>query len=218
MPNRTSLNIKADDRSYLLTRISDQTYRELAQNSLHIATDYGFLFDLAYDESLIYSSMSRMYASLSEHFGPSGKMYDDYKGSFSFPFSLSFEHEGQSLTYLLRFFNARTSIEYQLMKVCRQREHGLDTRVLHEAFADFTDPQIYFVISFLAGFLSGYFESVERFYEQFFFQSVESNWIVFGFKDGKFFDTQYETEEEFRAAIADLRAYAAQQLPPGTAP
>ncbi|QEP43487.1 hypothetical protein D5085_10320 [Ectothiorhodospiraceae bacterium BW-2] len=59
-------------------------------------------------------------------------------------------------------------------------------------------------INYIVGFLTGYFESVNKGYDEFFFHTVRSNLILFGYKDGNFFDNQYETEEKFNEALQEV--------------
>lgn len=69
---------------------------------------------------------------------------------------------------------------------------------------DFPRSAIRYVISHIVGYLSGYFKAIEKRYDEPFFQTVQSNLMVFGFKDGHFFDAQYETEEAFQQAVKEL--------------
>ena len=58
----------------------------------------------------------------------------------------------------------------------------------------------------MAGFLTGYFECIENLYEDNFYKEVGSEHILYGYKEGCFFDNHYETQEEFYAAIEELKA------------
>lgn len=202
----SSLDIKVIDKVYKLIRLDNQAYYELRKIGIPIAEDYEHLIHLASDKELIYSNMAKMYAALKSRFGESGTSYDDWKGSFGFAFLLSFAHEGKEHGYLLNIYNMRSSIEFKLYKLPGAGEQSIDRHRFHAPFPEFPRHAIRCVINYIVGFLSGYFESIEKWYDEPFFQTVQSNLIVFGFKDGHFFDEQYETEEDFDAAVKELKA------------
>ncbi|MBF0230100.1 MAG: hypothetical protein HQK63_11040 [Desulfamplus sp.] len=62
---------------------------------------------------------------------------------------------------------------------------------------------IHYFIDYFVGFLTGYFESVKNRHDEF-FKIVRSNLIIFGYKDGVYFDNQYENEDEFNEAMQTL--------------
>lgn len=200
------LTIKVMDKVYKLIRLDNSAYYKHRKNAIHIADDYEHLMNLAHDEELIYSHMAKMYVALKTRFGASGTSYDDWKGSFGFAFLLSFTHDGKQMAYLLNIFNMRSGIEFRLLKLPGADEQNIDTHKLHQPFPDFPRESIRSVINYIVGYLSGYFESIEKWYNEPFFQKVDSNFILFGFDDGQFFDDQYETQEDYEAAVEELKA------------
>lgn len=200
------LDIKVMDRVYNLIRLDNKTYFKLRKNVIFIEDDYEQLDDLADDEELIYSNMAKMYVALKTRFGESGTSYDDWKGSFGFAFLLSFAHDGKEMEYMLNIYNLRSSIEFRLFKLPGADEQNIDRHIYHQPFPDFPRPAIRSVFNYIVGFLSGYFETMEKWYDEPFFQTVASNLIVFGFKDGQFFDEQYEDQEDFEAVVKELKA------------
>ena len=200
------LDIVAMGKVYQLTRLDNKTYYQLRKNVISIDDDYEQLSDLAYDEELIYSNMAKMYVALKTRFGESGTSYDDWKGSFGFAFLLSFAHDDKEMEYLLNIYNMRSSIEFRLFKLPGPDVQNINRGILHQPFPDFPRPAIRYVINYIVGFLSGYFESIEKWYDEPFFQRVDSNLIVFGFMDGQFFDDQYENQEDYAAAVEELKA------------
>lgn len=199
-----SIDIEAKERNYLLVRLSDAQYFSLRKNSIPIFDDYAHLIHLSMDKELIFSSFAKMYASLKWRFGECGKCYDDWKGSFSFPFLIHFKKGEEEFDYLMNLFNIRSSIEFRLSKLVQAGDERLNEGILHNPFADFPRDEINYVINYLVGFLTGYFEAVSKQTCEPFFGTVESNLIVFGCKDGAYFDDQYEDEKEFREAIQEL--------------
>lgn len=199
-----SINIETKERIYKLIRLNDEQFYLLYKNSISIFEDYGHLMYLSMDKDIIYSSFSKMYITLKELFGESGKYYDDWKGSFSFPFLIYFQKGEEEFGYLMNLHNIRSSIEFKIAKLIHADDEKFERNILHKPFEEFPREEINYFINYFVGFLTGYFESVRDRYDEFFFNTVESNLILFGYKDGCYFDNQYENEEEFREAIQEL--------------
>jgi hypothetical protein len=145
-----------------------------------------------------------MYASLRLLFGESGKYYDDWKGSFSFPFLICFQKEGEEYAYLMNIMNLRSSIEFNMRKLVFP-DNEVERGIMYEPFEDFPRREMTYVINFLVGYLSGYFEVVSDQYNELFFHAVDSNLILFGYDGKDFFDYQYDNEDEYRKDIEELK-------------
>ena len=201
-----SIDIKSNEASYKLIRLNDEQYSLLSQNTLQIDTDYDQLLYLNADSTLIYPSFSRMYVSLKSFFGESGRFYDDWKGSFSFPFVINFQKGEEEFSYLLNISSMRSCIECRISKLILADDVSFDRGLSHNPFNELPRQEIKFIINYLAGFLTGYFKSIAHSYGERFFKVVGSNHILYGFNEGRFFDNYYETQEEFYAAIEELKS------------
>ena len=104
-----SINLKTKKNNYKLIRLNDEQFYLLHKNSIAIFEDYGHLISLFADKKIIYSSFSKMYTVLKMLFGESGKYYDDWKGSFSFPFLIHFYKDEEEFGYLMNLRNVRSS-------------------------------------------------------------------------------------------------------------
>jgi hypothetical protein len=206
------VNIQTKQTIYKLKRLNDERYTFLRKNCILISEDYLHLFSLSMDKDVIYSSFSKMFVALKELFGDSGKYYDDWKGSFSFPFIISFKKAEEEFQYIMNIYNIRASIEFNIAKLIQADDERFERDVIHEPFEEFPREEINYFINYLVGFLSGYFESVRKRYDEFFFHAVQSNLILFGYKDGIYFDKQYEKEGNFRNAIQKLTRNAYRQV------
>lgn len=199
------LNIEIKDRVYKLKRLSDKQYIKLRKNSISIIEDYDHLMSLEIDNKLIYSSYPKMYVALKKFFGDSGRLFDSWKGSFSFPFLISFQNEMEDFEYILRIYNFRTSIEFKIGKVIHTKDKNLDKLILYKPFREFSKNDINRVISFLVKYLTEYFKTIESEYDTPFFCTVDSNLILFGYKNKIFFEDQFITENKYAAAIEKLK-------------
>lgn len=201
----TSIHVQTTRTNYKLIRLNDEQYSLLRRNSVAISEDYLHLMSLDMDHNCIFSSLSRMYVALKMCFGESGKYYDDWKGAFSFPLMIYFEREEQSFAYVMNVVNIRSSIDFKLAKLIPAADNRFDRMVLHDPFEEFPRSEITYVINFLVGYLTGYFETAKDRYDKPFCKSVNSNLILFGYRDDKFFDQQYEDSDEFDEAEQKMR-------------
>lgn len=202
-----SINIKIKENIYKLIRLNDEQFHLLYKNSISILEDYEYFMHPSLRKDTIYSNFSKMYIALTELFGKSGKYYDDWKSSFSFPFIIHFQKGEEEFEYLMNLYNYRSSIKFEIAKLIYSDDNIFKRDILHNPLEEFPRVDIRNFISFFVGFLTGYFESINERYDKFFFKIVQSNHILFGYKDGRFFDNEYEKEEEFNEAIQELKKY-----------
>lgn len=203
----TAINIKTKQRIYKLIRLNDEQFYLLYKNSISLFEDYEHLMHLCREKDTIYSSFSRIYITLRALFGESGKYYDDWKGSFSFPFLIYFQEGEEEFGYLMDVHNIRSSIEFKIAKLIPADDQKFKRDILYNPFEEFPREEIIYFINYFVGFLTGYFESaVRNHYDELFFKTVKSNLIIFGYKDGCYFDDQYDNPEEFDEAIEELKS------------
>lgn len=150
--------------------------------------------------------LPQIYAALTVLTGPSGDLYDSWKGAFSFPFKLTVRRDGSEFRYLLRLVNFRSLVEPSLYRL--QKPDELYSRTsYHAPFEDeLSTNDILHVVEFIAGFLEGYLETMPRWTTPF-VKEVQSNFLLFGYdpKAGAFFEESHDDEETYRAALAHWR-------------
>ena len=201
--NNTSINIKTEKKIYKLIRLKDEQFFRLGKNGVPIFEDYGHLLSLSGDKTTIYSSLSRMYTTLKILFGESSEYYDDYKGSFFFPFLIYFCIGKEEFGYLMDLHDTKGSVEFNMAKLIHANDKRFERNILRDPFEEFPRKEINDFIDYFVGFLTGFFETVAEQYDKFFFKTIESNLVLFGFK-GSFFDFRCKNEEIFRKAIQKL--------------
>ncbi len=158
LPSRISKNISIDIKEkemvYKLVRLSDKQFNLLQYNSIAIFNDYKILMMMSRDQELIFSNRAKMYASLRWLFGECGKCYDDWKGSFSFPFLICIKNGEEEFGYLMNVFNIRSAIEFKLYKLVQSDDERLNSGSYYHPFDDFQRVNINYVIQYFTGFLS----------------------------------------------------------------
>jgi len=131
------VNIQTKQTIYKLERLNDERYYSLRKNCILIDEDYLHLLSLSRDKDVIFSSFSKMFIALKELFGDSGKYYDDWKGSFSFPFIISFKKSEEEFRYIMNIYNIRSSIEFNIAKLIQADDERFERDVIHEPFEEF---------------------------------------------------------------------------------
>ncbi|QEP43484.1 hypothetical protein D5085_10305 [Ectothiorhodospiraceae bacterium BW-2] len=142
----TSINIEAKEIVYKLVRLNDEQFYLLHKNSIPIFENYTHLMYLSTDKDIIFSSFSKMYITLKDLFGESGKHYDDWKGSFSFPFLIYFRKEEKEFGYIMNIHNIRSSIEFNIAKLIHADNENLERHILHNPFDEFPREEITYFI------------------------------------------------------------------------
>ncbi|MEI7933780.1 MAG: hypothetical protein WCH30_01840 [Chlorobiaceae bacterium] len=201
-----SIDIETEVMTYKLIRLNDEQFYLLRKNSVTLFENYGHLMSLSRDKDNIYSSFPKMYITLKDIFGESGKYYDDYKGSFSFPFLISFQKGEEEYGYVMNIYNVRSAIEFNMAKLIHADDKTIERGILYRPFDEFPESEITYFINFIIGYLTGYYRMLMKEYDEFFFHSVQSNLILYGYKDGNFFENQYDSQKKFDKAIQELRA------------
>ncbi len=150
-------------------------------------------------------NLAQIYTALKTRFGETSESYDDYKGSFAFPFFLHLQKSGRSYPYLLRIRDHKGSLEFDFRRVIDPNDKHYDRDVYHEPLAEeFSREEINAFVIYFFGFLEGYFSVIGTERTEFFFRTIEARWAVYGCKDGQFFEEAYDSEEAYRAAIEGI--------------
>ncbi len=192
-----------------LVRLEDAEFMDLHRRSL--AIDHHCGLDLWWhfcwqrpDRKTL--NRAELYLTLKNWIGESGRCYDDWKCSFSFPFSLDVLREGHELPYLLEIRNERTSLEFSIRKVVAADDPRLQEHLVHKPFTDeFSKDDMLRTFLYLYGFLVGYWSTIKDHEHDPFVRPVASEHILFGFCDGRTFDKQYDSEEAYLAARNNMR-------------
>lgn len=199
-----SMDIKTKLNIYKLIRLKDEQLPPLEKASISIAGDGMYLMDMAMEKGLIYASLSKMYITLKTIFGESSRSYDESKSSFSFPFLVCFKKGESEFEYLMKVCNYRSIVEFRIYKLVLPGTKLAKQGGQHEPFKEFPKEEINYFITYLTGFLTGFFHTTGHEYNVPFFKMVRSNLVLFGYKDGRFFDEDYEERKDFDKALAEL--------------
>lgn len=191
-----------NDRQVHMIRLARPQFLALAKRAVMIEMN-DFIWQMSLLNLHKKLLFSKMFVTLEDIFGPNDEqgIGDGYKCSFCFHFLLRFSDEKENLGYLMIVHDLRGAIDYELAKIIPINEN-LDRSKCYSPFEDFTKEEIKYMIKNCYGYLEGWFEGyLERKYDSFFYKTVGSDLIVYGYKDGKFFDKSFDDQDEYNEFI-----------------
>jgi hypothetical protein len=134
--------------------------------------------------------LPQLYAALTYLTGPGDFSYDDYKGSYSFTFELNVKKNMNS-QYLYHIYHYRSYIEFSVYQKVAKNDPR-DSRVLHDPDDTlFSDKDICLFSAYFCSYLLGYLEG-SRHQPEPFVKNSDSNLLLFGYLENKYFIEQYE--------------------------
>lgn len=203
-----------------IKRIDDDSYCALGVHSLSINECYGFWWNYLNccdNEQLKATPLAFFLASFECAYGPSGNIYDSYKGAFSFPLAVKILQPNAAIAYLLNVTCWRGSVELYFRKIIPADETRYDMNVIHQPFDnELSERQMHVLTGFLMGFAEGVWETTQRLKDmmkklnpdeesqQDFVKAIDSNGILFGYKDGRFFEMRYSDQDEYEQMKKEL--------------
>ncbi len=182
-----------------IRRISDERYRALKAEAFPIFEQWPafsrFQYDQTIDESPL--SLAEYYAFMRIRFGDSGRVHDDWKGIFSFPFELEFLNSGICHRYVVNVVNWRSTVELRFAKVIENKQ-GLDRSIYRRAVSEeFSEEQMEYLDAYLYGFVAAN-RKVMRYCDiPDFVRKIEMESVILGHRDGRFFERRYEDNKKF---------------------
>lgn len=208
MTRSKPLHFKRGEIEFQLWRITDEEYRQLREHSLPIKEDGMFMLNLMLFERDRGDRLTlpKAFLALEKRFGRSSTWFDDWKCSFSYPLLLVLRRTAGKFYYMLRIGDYRGSLEFPLYRVLEAGAGDYDVNVYHNPFElEFSREEINEFMSYLYGFIAGYAEATCKPPIQPFLKHIDSNHILYGYRDGEFFEEEIESESEYQAAIAAFK-------------
>lgn len=204
-PQPRQIQFKISNKDCWVERLSDAAYRDLSKSAMALP-------DM--DDILLYQiqtgkpQLAQTYAACHSLFGPSGRLFDNWKGSFSFPLAVRIDGVVPTPAYLINLLNFRSGVMVRIL----QRMPASDSRLGGQHYhshddSQFSKKELTELVFHLFGFLEGYAETCD--WREPFVLAVPSNLILFGYcAEDKFFNRQFDGEETYRAELLKLKAGA----------
>ncbi len=220
MPNDKWIELDSERIKCQIKRIDDDTYWTLRTDSLAIRECHEIWWNYIQQSDnaqLNEAPLAYFFASFERAYGSSGNLYDSYKGAFSFPFAIKILQQEKVIAYLLHVTCWRGTVEFHFLKMIPSDETRYDKSVIHQPFDDeLSEQQMWGISNFLMGYAEGFWTSAERTknrlktefleeeYQYSFVKAIDSNGILFGYKDGHFFETSYSDQDEYEQMKKEL--------------
>ena len=207
------LLFRRKNTQYRLVRLTDNQHYRFLRSSIAIEQDHFTYFDLI---RLSHNrkdpmTLAEAYLSLKSQFGESSSIYDQYKSSFCFPFSLQIERSNsaearQTVPYFLAIRDYKGAFEFNLRRSVDSKNSEIERGIYHKPFEDeFSGDEIDHVFAYLYGFIQGYGTTIPRRHNAFFYHKIRAILSVYGYMDGQFFECSFHSEEEYDQAIVHLQ-------------
>lgn len=187
----------------VLIPITAKEYHDLSYDSLPIFENYDCYHHLNRLLKYEYPDFdhSMLYAALKTLFGESTTMYDDYKCSFGYLFLLKIIQKHNKSKYIVNFTDIKGGISFLFRKILitpEELKKYKDRYKLYRPFDDdFSKEEMAYFMKWFIFYLVGFMESFGKHYKKEFARSLDYLFAIYGFKDGKFFMDEYETEDEY---------------------
>lgn len=201
---RYYLEFKQGEIQFHLWRLAEEEYRQFRDHSLPLKEDRMFMIQLMLSERYNPDRLSlpKVFLTLEHLFGKTSDWFDKWKCSFSFPLLLVLKKSAGQFYYLLRVEDYRGSLEFRLYRFLENGVDGYDVNIYREPFElEFSREEINQFICYLYGYLIGAAKVICVLPLRPFLKCIDSNHILYGYRDGKLFEEQIDSEEDYEAAI-----------------
>ncbi len=195
------------DIPYDIIRLDDDQLLKFMNYALPIEPDYDLKMMANARRDLISCRLSKTYAALKMYFGESSSHHHSWKGSFAYPF-LILRNDQPDFRYVLIISHYRSGLTFAYYRISGELPAGEAQTQYIAPSQDFPRDEMSKILYYLLNWLTGYFSEREQSFRENFCKKSDSDLILFGYKDGQFFDRQYEDQalfaKEFRKIIQPL--------------
>ncbi len=206
-----TIDFTLEEVIYQLYRLNEEQYSYFRLNSLPIKEDVFLLLELEryFQQKNEDLTLSKIYVLLTLISGESSKWYDDWKGSFCFPFLIRIIKKEQTLNnYLLIISDWRGNLEFRFKRLIGDNEiyEGIERDIIRKPFEDeFSKLEIDNFIRYLYSYFVGYFSAIKKYPHENFFKHIDSNLILYGYTDGEFWEKHYEEYDYYHERLDELK-------------
>ncbi len=209
---RYKIDLQSQDINYQLWRLDDTEYIKLQKNSLPIADKSKIYRDIYLSRNEPEQNklnLAQLLTILEWLFGETSDLHDHWKGAFFFPTLLTIIKKNGTFYYLIDIYDHRGWLYFRLYRII---EHGIeeqDKQILQEAFnLEFSQQEINYFFSYFYGYLIGCFRILKKINPvQPFLKTIDSNWILYGYKEEEYFEKHCNSEEVYQAEIKSFEEF-----------
>jgi hypothetical protein len=204
-----------NDGEFRLFRLSDQEFQSLSQHALPIVQNFDLLgqLPLRCSPKGDFLTLGHARVGLERRFGSSSTWYDSYRGSFAFPLLLTFEGKKRK-NYLLRCHDYRSILYFPLYRIVSGDPSPAERARYHPPdHAEFPRAEMDDLVATVYGELLTFVDALNVNLVAPFFHAVQSDSLLYGYENGRFFEKTYHTYEEFRKERERLEEHVGPRRP-----
>jgi len=201
-----NITFRIKNTAIVVTSITAKEYYEAFKKSISIVENYSYYLSL-YQQikyKALHVNYPWIYAALKTLFGESATTYDDYKCSFSYPFILDIDGENKKSKYALNMTDVKGGISFPFRKILttpEELEKYKERYILYEPLEDeFSKEQMEHFMTWFVFYLEGFIESFQKYYDKEFARSQDYCFMIYGYKDKRFFLDEYENQDNYYIA------------------
>jgi hypothetical protein len=215
MADHAYFSLRLKETQFHFWRLTNGEENFLRRNSVPMQIDSSTLWDLKYQERWDAQpfTLARTFLILERLFGKSSNWIDDWKGTFSFPLLLKVEKPNHSFFYMTEIYDNRGSLYFSLYRIIPTGVSDRSAYTYQEPIeTEFSSSEIKAFIILVYGFLKDASYFVAQRHTQPFLKYVKSEHVIYGYRDGRFFEEEIESESELEASIANFESVYGKQI------
>lgn len=154
-----------------------------------------FYFDMKISKNPL--MLPKLYAALTCLAGPSDNSYDHFKGSYSFTFKLEVNKNNNISQYYYHIYHYRSYIEFSICHITSNSDPREEIIYHQPDDKLFSNDDICYFSNYFCHYALGYAKGFK--YKPIpFVKYSNSNLLLFGYLDGKYFFKEYNDEIEYQ--------------------
>lgn len=200
------LTFKVDGAQIRLRPVDVGQYTWLCQRGIRVRDDLAFHMDFESYHTATGRAprLSRFYAAARSLFGLGSPLYEHFNSSFSFHFLLGAHRGDQTCHYTLNLRDYHGKVVWHFNRVFGAGALNPRGDTVDPLADGLSLPELNSIFLWLHGYIWGYSQTcpVENYSP--FFRGVESICLVYGLKDGKFFERRLRSLKRYEAEVSQL--------------
>lgn len=166
--------------------------------TLAIQNSAYFYFGLQIEQNPLL--LPKIYAALTCLVGPSDNRYDDWKGSYSFTFTLKVNKNNVVSHYVYHLYHYRSYINVEVQQIVAENDPR-DSQMMHQPNEIlFSDVEISLFTNRFCMYCVQHMEE-ENYTPKPFIKNADSNNLFFGFADGEYYCENYTNYDEYEKQL-----------------
>lgn len=191
-----SIEFRTPGNAYKLTRYPDEYLHHFQDKMVPVSMDPTYYLNVRGADIFISGNLAKTYTALRMIFGESSIPYHRWKGSFAYPFLLSFQKDGERFLYSFFVFNYNGYLDSGLGKLF-PRDFPERTSSYRDPFDELPASEINSIQDYFVGYISGYFAAFSPWYRRSFIRKQMDSRNLFGCCEGEFFEYEAQSTAAF---------------------